>query len=105
MLISSSLSYDLLDIYSKPLTTDSSYKCRVSFIISHSRYWWVWFHCLKYVLTEISPELEGVRSWRFKCTVSIGKSIGGMSFVHCIVFRGCPLFRGSVIIGFTIHQY
>ena len=30
------------------------------------------------------PELGGVRSQRFKCTVSMGKSIGGMSFVRCI---------------------
>ena len=44
----------------------------------------------KYVLAEASPgcdrcpELGGVRSRRFKCTVSIGKSIGGMGSVRCI---------------------
>ena len=46
----------------------------------------------KYVLAVLGaigvrcPELGGVRSRRFKRTVSIGKSIGGMSSVRCIEF-------------------
>ena len=46
------------------------------------------------------PELGGVRSLRFKCTVSIGKSIGGMSSVCCIEF--VRFSKVSVIRGFTI---
>ena len=43
------------------------------------------------------PELGGVRSRRFKCTVSIGKSIGGMSFVRCNSFSEGPRFYCSPI--------
>ena len=44
------------------------------------------------------PELGGVRSRRFKCTVSLGKSIGGM------LYRVCPLFGGSIIRSFTVLE-
>ena len=39
---------------------------------------------MKPVRGAICLELGGVRSRRFKCTVSIGKSIGGMSSVRSI---------------------
>ena len=64
------------------------------------------------------PELGGVRSRRFKCTVSIGKSIGGMSSVRCIEvvrFSKGPLLEvllytrltmcsGTWFIMVTLHQ-
>ena len=48
------------------------------------------------------PELGGVSSRRFIYTVSIGKSIGGHEL--CPLYRGCPLFGGSVIRGFTVYH-
>ena len=41
----------------------------------------------------------GVRSRRFKCTVSIGKSTHEL----CPLYRVCPLFGGSGIRGFTVQ--
>ena len=43
-----------------------------------------WLKSVRGAIDVCYPELGGVHSRRFKCTVSIGKSIGGMSFVCCI---------------------
>ena len=46
-----------------------------------------WLKPVRGAIDVRCPELGGVRSRWFKCTVCIGKSIGGMSSVRC---RGCP---------------
>ena len=102
---------DLLDIYSKPVVSILADVYRQQLTSYSVCYWWVWLHCplseywlkpVRGVIGVRCPELGGVHSRRFKCTVSIGKSIGGMSSVCCI--RVCPLFRGSVNIrGFTYY--
>ena len=84
-----------------------------SLIILRTRYWWVWFHCplleanmywrkpVRCVIGVCCPELGGVRPRRFKCTASMGKSIGGMSSVRCIEvvrFSEGPLLEVSLYI-------
>ena len=43
-----------------------------------------WLKPVRGAIDVRCPELGGVRSRWFKCTVCIGKSIGGMSSVRCI---------------------
>ena len=43
-----------------------------------------WLKPVRAAIGVRCPELGGVRFRKFKCTVSIGKSIGGMSSVRCI---------------------
>ena len=55
--------------------------CLRSALLKH-----VFKNCKIFAISVRCPELGGVRSQRFKFTVSIGKSIGGMSSVRCIEF-------------------